>query len=91
MPTRVLAIVVVALLAVGIGGFIVYDQVLRGDSAAALTLPPATASPAATTAPATTTAPRSSSAPATSAPPAVDGDVAGTWTVAAESVAGYRV
>ena len=91
MPTRVLAIVVVALLAVGIGGFIVYDQVLRGDSAAALTLPPASASPAATAAPATTTAPASSSAPANSTPPAVDGDVAGTWTVAAESVAGYRV
>ena len=96
MPTRVLAIVVVALLAVGIGGFIVYDQVLRGDSAAALTLPPATASPAATTAPAATDAaattdPGASVAPASSAPAAVDGDVAGTWNVAAGSVAGYRV
>ena len=45
MPrSRVIAIAIVAVVAVGIGGFIVYDQVLRGDSAAALTLP--TASPA---------------------------------------------
>ena len=91
MPrSRLIAVAVVAIVAVGIGGFIVYDQVLRGDSAAALTLPPATASPAATSAPAATTAPGASTAATTSAP-AADGDVAGTWNVAANSVAGYRV
>ena len=69
--------------------FIVYDQVLRGDSAAALTLPTASSTPAATSAPAASTAAGSSAsaAPATTS----DGPVAGTWTVAADSVAGYRV
>jgi polyisoprenoid-binding protein YceI len=80
--SRLIIVAVVAVLAVGIGGFIVYDQVLRGDSAAALALP--TASPAGL-APA-------ASADAKSAAPAVsDGRVAGTWTVGANSVAGYRV
>jgi polyisoprenoid-binding protein YceI len=80
--SRLIIVAVVAVLAVGIGGFIVYDQVLRGDSAAALALP--TASPAGL-APA-------ASADAKSAAPAVsDGTVAGTWTVGANSVAGYRV
>jgi polyisoprenoid-binding protein YceI len=80
MPrSRAIAIAIVAIVAVGIGGFIVYDQVLRGDSAAALTLP--TASPAGQASGAI------SSAPATTS----DGTIAGTWTVAADSVAGYRV
>src|SRR5438045_3496639 len=40
MPrSRVLIVVVAVLVAIGIGGYIVYDQVLRGDSAAALGLP----------------------------------------------------
>jgi polyisoprenoid-binding protein YceI len=85
MPrSRVIAIAIVAVVAVAIGGFIVYDQVLRGDSAAALTLP--TASPAGQ-APAATAAANGSAAPATTS----DGTVAGTWNVAADSVAGYRV
>ena len=86
MPrSRLIAIAIVAIVAVGIGGFIVYDQVLRGDSAAALTLP--TASPAGQAPAATADAgANGSAAPATS-----DGTVAGTWTVAADSVAGYRV
>jgi polyisoprenoid-binding protein YceI len=74
-------------IAVGIGGFIVYDQVLRGDSAAALTLPTASSSPSSSGSPAVTTSAGASSAPAVS----TDGSVAGTWTVAADSVAGYRV
>ena len=37
--SRVLTIVAVAVLAVAVGGVIVYDQVLRGDSTAALSLP----------------------------------------------------
>ena len=80
MPrSRVIAVAIVAVVAVGIGGFILYDQVLRGDSAAALTLP--TASPAGQASGSI------SSAPATTS----DGTIAGTWTVAADSVAGYRV
>ena len=76
MPrSRLIAVAVVAILAVAVGGFVVYDQVLRGDSAAALALPAASA------------------APGTSAVPAAsfDGNVSGTWNVAADSVAGYRV
>jgi polyisoprenoid-binding protein YceI len=87
--SRLLVAVGVIIVAVGIGGFIVYDQVLRGDSAAALTLPTTSSTPAASSAPAASTAAASSAsaAPATTA----DAPVAGTWTVAAESVAGYRV
>ena len=82
MPrSRLLVIVAIAAIAVGVGGFIVYDQVLRGDSAAALTLPTASTSPA------TSTAPGASTVPAAS----FDGSVAGTWNVATDSVAGYRV
>jgi polyisoprenoid-binding protein YceI len=78
---RLLVVVAIAAIAVGVGGFIVYDQVLRGDSAAALTLPTASTSPAASTATGTSTVPAAS----------FDGSVAGTWNVAADSVAGYRV
>jgi polyisoprenoid-binding protein YceI len=75
--SRVVIVVAAIVVAIGIGGFIVYDQVLRGDSAAALTLPTAS----------------SSAAPGTSALPAAsfDGVVAGTWNVASGSQAGYRV
>ena len=76
MPrSRVLIVVVAIAAAAAVGGFVLYDQVLRGDSAAALVLP------------------GGSSDPADSARPAAspDGTVAGTWTVAAGSVAGYRV
>jgi polyisoprenoid-binding protein YceI len=74
--------------AVVVGGFVAYDQVLRGDSAAALALPTASATPAASATVAASSAPVSS---AVGSPPAADGDVAGTWNVAADSVAGYRV
>jgi polyisoprenoid-binding protein YceI len=74
-PSRVITTVVAIVLLVGIGGYVVYDQVLRGDSAAALALPTASTDPGATAAPAAS----------------FDGSVAGTWTVAADSVAGYRV
>ncbi len=75
MPrTRPFFALVVALVAIGIGGFIVYDQVLRGDSAPALALPGAST-------------PAGSGLPAAS----FDGVVAGTWSVAAGSQAGYRV
>ena len=44
MPrSRVVILIAAIVVVVGIGGFIVYDQVLRGDSAAALSLPAASA------------------------------------------------
>ena len=87
--SRLLLAIGVVVIAVGIGGFIVYDQVLRGDSAAALTLPTASSTPATSSVPAASTAAgtSASTAPATTS----DGSVAGTWNVAAGSVAGYRV
>jgi len=93
MPrSRPLIIVAVLVAAVAIGGFVVYDQVLRGDSAAALTLPtaaPTSSASSATSGPSTA----ASSDPVASAAPAAtsDGSVAGTWNVTAGSLAGYRV
>jgi polyisoprenoid-binding protein YceI len=84
---RIIAAVAIIAVVV-IGGFVAYDQVLRGDSAAALALPSASAVPVASAA-ASASADPASAEPAGSA--AADGDVAGTWTVAADSVAGYRV
>jgi len=97
--SRVIAIVAIAVVAVAVGGFIAYDQILRGDTTAALTLPSAapsaatssttsTPSPAASSEPSTATG---SGAPAASAGSSGSGDVAGTWTIAAGSLAGYRV
>ena len=93
MPrSRLLLAAAAIILAAGIGGFVVYDQVLRGDSAAALTLPQASASPAATVAAGASTTPAASSdAGASTAPGTSTGSVAGTWTVASGSQAGYRV
>src|SRR6185503_934637 len=83
MPrSRVLIIAgVVIVVAVAIGGFYVYDQVLRGDNVAALSLPSAAPSAAASTGTAVTSVGSGGS----------NGDVAGTWTVATGSQAGYRV
>jgi len=76
MPrSRVLIVVVVIAAAAAVGGFVLYDLVLRGDSAAALVLPGASGDPAASTRPTAS----------------FDGAVAGTWDVAPGSVAGYRV
>lgn len=91
--TRAIALGLFALAALVVGGVIVYDQVLRGDDVAALTLPsttPASAGAATTAAPSAvapvTTA--GSAAPATSG---TTGSVAGTWNVGSGSQAGYRV
>ena len=88
--TRTIALALLVVAAVAVGGFIAYDQVLRGDSVAALALPSASSSSDAGGAP--TLAPASSdpSASATT-DPSTDGTVAGEWTVGAGSVAGYRV
>jgi polyisoprenoid-binding protein YceI len=88
--TRLIVIVAAVVVVLAVGGFIVYDQVLRGDSAAALTLPTASPAAGASADPIASTA---STAPGTSTAPAASfsGSVAGTWNVAADSVAGYRV
>jgi polyisoprenoid-binding protein YceI len=89
--SRVLAIVAVAILAVAVGGFIVYDQVLRGDSTAALSLPSAAPSGGASSATTVPSAAATTPASAASTTAPSDGDVAGTWTVTTGSQAGYRV
>jgi polyisoprenoid-binding protein YceI len=80
----VLALLVIAL---GIGGYVAYDQVLSGDSVTPLTLPTASPTTEASAAPAETAAAGSSREPAAN----VDGEVAGTWNVTDGSLAGYRV
>ena len=88
MPTRTTRnalIVIVAIAVIGVGGYVAYDQVLRGDATAPLALP--SASPAASDAIAASAAPGST---ATSGAP-VDGSLAGSWSIVEGSQAGYRV
>jgi polyisoprenoid-binding protein YceI len=89
--SRIIALTLAAVAAIAVGGYIAYDQVLRGDDTAALALPSAepatTASPIASEAPAATT----DATTAASATPAAAAGVAGGWQVAADSLAGYRV
>jgi len=89
--SRVFAIVAVVILAVAVGGFVVYDQVLRGDSTAALSLPSAAPSSGASSATTVPSAAATTPASAASTIAPSDGDVAGTWTVTTGSQAGYRV
>jgi polyisoprenoid-binding protein YceI len=81
-------IALVAILAIAAGGYLAYDNVLRGDDVAPLALP--SAAPSVATSPSAATA---SDAAASTAPAgtAADGAVAGTWTVTTGSEAGYRV
>jgi polyisoprenoid-binding protein YceI len=82
----------IAVLAVVAGGYLAYDNVLRGDSVAPLALPSTAPSAAAASTPSPSSAPVSTdaggAAPSTAT---TDGEVAGTWTIAAGSEAGYRV
>ena len=90
---RSIAVGLVIVAIVIIGGYIAYDQVLRGDSVGALALPSAspTARPSSGAGPSSEAG--TSATPATPAVPAAtfDGVVAGTWNVASGSQAGYRV
>lgn len=81
----------VAVLAIGVGGYLAYDQVLRGDDVAPLALP--SAAPSAAAASPSTVAASDPAAIVSAAPAsaAADGAVAGTWTVTTGSEAGYRV
>jgi polyisoprenoid-binding protein YceI len=86
---RIAAAAVVLVLAIGAGGYVAYDQILRGDSVAPLALPSPAPSPAGDAASA---APPATDGPAASPDrPARVGDLAGTWTVSTGSQAGYRV
>jgi polyisoprenoid-binding protein YceI len=94
MPrNRLIAIVLVAIVAIGVSAYLAYDNVLRGDDVAPLALP--SSEPIATDAAAASADPTAAPSADTSesAAPAgsSDGSVAGTWTVAAGSEAGYRV
>ena len=97
--SRAIAAVIVIVVAVAVGGFFVYDNVLRGDSTAALSLPtpaPSQDSSSTTSAPSSGASAEPSTATASTAPSAgtgrgTTGDVAGTWNIAAGSLAGYRV
>jgi polyisoprenoid-binding protein YceI len=84
--SRLLIAAAALILAVGVGGYIAYDQVLSGDSIAPLALPTTSPDVAATD-------PAASADSTTSTEPAAasDGDVAGTWAVTDGSQAGYRV
>lgn len=82
--TRTIALALVAVAALVVGGYMAYDQVLRGDDVAALALPnetPASADPS----------PPAASPEASSSAPATETGVAGEWQVGTDSVAGYRV
>jgi polyisoprenoid-binding protein YceI len=88
---RILAAVVALLLVGGIGAYVAYDQVLRGDTAPPLAFPstsPAASSGADPTAGASAAA---SADPAATAATGAEGDVAGTWNVTTGTEAGYRV
>ena len=88
--TRTVALTLIAVAAIAVGGYIAYDQVLRGDDVASLALPSsAPSADAGATAP--TLAPAASATAGSSTAASTDGGVAGEWTVAAGSVAGYRV
>ncbi len=86
-PNR-LILALVAILAIGVGGYLAYDNVLRGDDTAPLALATPDPSDAATTAPTAAASAAASTEPSTTTS---DGAVAGTWTVTADSQAGYRV
>lgn len=83
--SRMLLVGLALVLAVGVGGYLAYDQVLSGDGVAPLTLPSSEPEAAATTPSA------SASTDLSAAPAGSSDDVAGTWTVAGDSQAGYRV
>lgn len=79
----------VAIVAIGAGGYFAYDNVLRGDTIAPLALPSAAPSTAGSSGPSAVAASDPASANPSGA--AVGGSVAGTWVITAGSEAGYRV
>lgn len=89
--SRLLPIALVAIVAVAVGGYLAYDNVLRGDDVAPLALPTASVTAASAT-PAASADPAASPSTATApTAPVGEGDVAGTWTVVEGTEVGYRV
>lgn len=92
---RTIAIAIVAVLALGAGAYLAYDNVLRGDAVAPLALPSASADTGTAASEAPASATTASEAPAATSDggsaSGSDGDLAGTWAVADGSEAGYRV
>jgi polyisoprenoid-binding protein YceI len=91
--STLIALVVVAIAAVGIGGYLAYETFLRGDAVPALALPSSSPEAGASTAP--STEPSAAATPTDTSEPSASagsgsGELAGTWTVAAAE-AGYRV
>lgn len=93
--SRLIVVAVVAGIALGVGAYLAYDNVLRGDAAAPLALPSAgtaTDAAAGTADPATSVASATAGNGASTAPGTGTGrDVTGTWTIVEGSEAGYRV
>ena len=90
--SRTLIVGLVVLLAVGVGAYVAYDQVLSGDSTPPLALPSSSPVAVASADPTRRGERERGSGDERGARAAsFDGDVAGTWTVAAGSQAGYRV
>lgn len=87
--TRLPLVAAALILAIGLGGYLAYDQVLSGDSVAPLAL--ATPAPEATVNASPSNAVAPSETGSSDEPATGDGDVAGTWTVTDGSQAGYRV
>jgi polyisoprenoid-binding protein YceI len=91
---RTIAVALAAVLALGAGAYLAYDNVLRGDDVAPLALPSASAD-AGSVASAAPSEAAASSAPTASADAggsaSTESDIAGTWAIAAGSEAGYRV
>jgi polyisoprenoid-binding protein YceI len=83
-----LALVLVALAAAAvIGGYLAYDQFLRGDQVAPLGL----SSPAATVESPSVPTAGAASSPSSPPQPSASSALAGSWSVSEGSVAGYRV
>ena len=95
MPrSRLPYVLVLAAAAVALGGFLVFQQFLAGDSVPQLTLPPVATT---TTAPATDGAasgqptPAGGASPSTGTVATTPAALAGTWSIGDGSVVGYRV
>lgn len=90
--TRWITAGIVAVLVILVGGYIAYDQVLRGDTVAPLSF--ATPAPGGSSTPDSSTGSVSGSGALASTDPGASAsaaDLAGTWSVGDGSVVGYRV